>query len=69
VSCIGDLVDVVDSCTESVLVQEGIACVMEESLRISYGYVPGVNASSRWTFPERRTRVMNENIISLFDQL
>jgi hypothetical protein len=42
-------VDVVDSCTESVSVQEGINRVMEESLRISNGYVPGEFASNRWT--------------------
>jgi hypothetical protein len=68
-SCIGDFVDVVDSCTESVSEQECINRVMEESFRISNGYVPGEFASNRWMFPERRTIVMNENIISLFDQL
>ncbi len=43
---------------------------MDASLKMSIGYVSGQVASNRWKFPdEEKTPVMNENIISLFDQL
>jgi hypothetical protein len=68
-SCVGDLLDVVDSCTDRVPVPDGIGRLMDASLRMSNGYVPGQVASNRWTFPDSEIPVMNENIISLFDQL
>jgi hypothetical protein len=68
-SCVGDLVDVVDSCTDRVPVAVGIGRLMDATLVMSNGYVPGQVASNRWMFPESEVPVMNENVISLFDQL
>jgi hypothetical protein len=68
-SCVGDLVDVVDMCTEGVPVADGMGRLMDARLKMSNGYVPGQVASNRWKFPDEESPVMNENIISLFDQL
>jgi hypothetical protein len=67
--CVGDLVDLVDMCTQGVSGPEGMDRLMDETLKMSDGYVSGQAASNRWKFPDEKTPVMNENIISLFDQL
>ena len=68
-SCVGDLADVVEHCMEGVSPAEGMSHLMDTTLRISDGYLPGVTADNRWKFPDQATYVMNENIMSLFDQL
>jgi hypothetical protein len=68
-SCVGDLDDVCLGCANGASPADDISRFMAVTLRMSNGYVPGQVASNRWKFPDEETPVMNENIISLFDQL
>jgi hypothetical protein len=69
ISCVGDLADIVEHCMEGVSPADGMLHLMETTLRMSDGYLPGVTDTNRWRFPDNAIHVMNENIMSLFDQL
>ncbi len=68
-TCVGDLDDVSLGCAHGVSPADDIRRFMDVTLQMSNGYVPGQLASNRWKFPAEETPVMNENIISLFEQL
>jgi hypothetical protein len=71
-SCVGDLEDVSLGCANGVSPADDIRRFMDVShvtLQMTNGYVSGQSASNRWKFPDEKTPVMNENIISLFEQL
>ena len=68
-SCVGDLDGVSLGCARGASPADDIRRFMNVTLQMSSGYVSGQPASNRWKFPAENTPVMNENIISLFEQL